>query len=118
MGLTRADLYPTDHVRLADALKALGHPARLSIVRILLDADACITGSLVDELGLAQATVSQHLKVLKEAGLIQGTIDGRTVCYCIDPAGWTALRDAIGPLLHHGPAADICCPDTSTSNQS
>ena len=114
MGLTRADIYPTDHVRLADALKSLGHPARLSIVRILLDADACITGSLVDELGLAQATVSQHLKVLKDAGLIRGTIDGRTVCYCIDPTGWTSLREAIAPLLQHGPAVDICCPEPST----
>ena len=65
--------------------KALGHPARIRIMRLLLAHDACYCGQLVDELGLAQATVSQHLKVLKDAGLVQGEIDGPRVCYCVNP---------------------------------
>jgi ArsR family transcriptional regulator len=69
---------------LARLAKALGHPARVAIVRLLSDGD-CICGAIVDRIPLAQATVSQHLKVLKEAGWITGTIDGPRVCYCIKP---------------------------------
>lgn len=71
--------------RLAVLAKALGHPLRVRILRILARRRACICGELVDELPVAQSTVSQHLKVLKDAGLIQGEIDGPRICYCIDP---------------------------------
>ena len=73
-------------------MKALAHPARIAIIQHLIKADACICGDLVDELGLAQATISQHLKELKNAGLIQGTIDGTSVCYCIDPKVWNQYK--------------------------
>ena len=71
--------------RLAALAKAIGHPARVAIVRMLARFDGCIVGDIVDELPLAQSTVSQHLKQLKSAGLIRGEVDGPRVCYCIDP---------------------------------
>ncbi len=83
---------------LAGLAKALGHPARVKIVRILLRRDACVCGDIVDELPLAQSTVSQHLKVLKEAGLIRGEVDGPRVCYCIEPATLRRLRALVGAL--------------------
>ncbi|MGA9523244.1 MAG: metalloregulator ArsR/SmtB family transcription factor [Myxococcaceae bacterium] len=70
---------------LAGLAKALGHPARVQILRILTRRTSCVCGDIVDELPLAQSTVSQHLKILKEAGLIRGEVDGPRVCYCIDP---------------------------------
>ncbi len=71
--------------QLAQYTKALGHPARVAILRTLAKRGECVCGEIVDELPLAQATVSQHLKVLKDAGLIQGEIDGPRVCYCVNP---------------------------------
>ena len=70
---------------LATLAKALGHPARVKILRFLLERDECMVGAIVDELPLAQSTVSQHLKVLREAGLIHGSVDGPRICYCADP---------------------------------
>lgn len=78
--------------RLAQTLKALAHPARLSIARLLAERDECVCGEIVDDLPLAQSTVSQHLKVLKEAGLVQGTVEGRRTCYCLDPEVLSALE--------------------------
>jgi ArsR family transcriptional regulator len=83
---------------LATLSKALGHPARVKILRLLARRDACICGDIVDELPLAQSTVSQHLKVLKDAGLIRGDIDGPRVCYCIEPGALRRLRDLVGGL--------------------
>jgi ArsR family transcriptional regulator len=83
----------------ADRLKALGHPARLQILRVLAARGTCVCGEVVEVMPLAQATVSQHLKVLKEAGLIRGRIDGKNSCYCLDPRGITDLRDALDELL-------------------
>jgi ArsR family transcriptional regulator len=80
---------------LADQLKALAHPARLEILRVLARRGRCVCGEVVEVMPLSQATVSQHLKVLKEAGLIQGRIDGRNSCYCLDPHGVAELREAL-----------------------
>lgn len=88
MGATKTDLFTKKQNDLALMAKAIAHPARIAILQILIKADACICGDLVEELGLAQATISQHLKELKNAGLIQGTIEGTSVCYCIDPKVW------------------------------
>ncbi|MBL8950470.1 MAG: winged helix-turn-helix transcriptional regulator [Myxococcaceae bacterium] len=77
---------------LATLAKALGHPARVQIVRLLVRKTACVCGDIVDELPLAQSTVSQHLKVLKEAGLIRGEVDGPRVCYCIEPRALRRLK--------------------------
>jgi ArsR family transcriptional regulator len=84
---------------LADRLKALGHPARLEILRVLAARGSCVCGEVVDVMPLAQATVSQHLKVLKEAGLIRGRIDGKNSCYCLDPRGIADLREALDELF-------------------
>ena len=80
------DIDAFDEVEFARYAKTLGHPARVAIVRILLKKEACICGEIVEELPLAQSTVSQHLKQLKDAGLIRGEVDGPRVCYCIEPA--------------------------------
>lgn len=78
--------------------KALAHPARIQIVRLLARRGTCICGEIVDELPLAQSTVSQHLKILKESGLVQGEVDGPRTCYCIDPKGLRRLKALIGAL--------------------
>lgn len=97
-----ADLRPVEgdlaDEELATLAKALAHPARVKIVRILLRKSACICGDIVDELPLAQSTVSQHLKVLKEAGLIRGEVDGPRVCYCIEPHALRRLRTLVAGL--------------------
>lgn len=84
--------------QLARLAKALGHPARVAIIRLLLRRDACVCGEIVEELPLAQSTVSQHLKQLKEAGLVRGEVDGPRVCYCVDAGSITLLRALIDGL--------------------
>ena len=84
--------------QLAVLAKALGHPARVQIMRLLVRREACICGDIVEELPLAQSTVSQHLKVLKEAGLIRGDIDGPRVCYCVEPRTLRRLKALVGSL--------------------
>lgn len=78
--------------------KALGHPARLAIVQLLAGRDSCVCGEIVDELPLSQSTVSQHLKVLKRAGLIMGEIDGPRVCYCLAPGAIVRLKALVAKL--------------------
>ena len=84
----------TNDEQLASRLKALAHPARLRILRLLAERDRCVCGELVDELPQAQATVSQHLKVLREAGFVVGEIEGPSTCYCLAPEAWAMLREA------------------------
>jgi ArsR family transcriptional regulator len=84
--------------RLAELAWALAHPARVRIVRLLLTRQGCLCGEIVEQLPLAQSTVSQHLKILKEAGLIEGTIDGPKVCYCISPARLQELKALVARL--------------------
>jgi ArsR family transcriptional regulator len=91
-------LHPDDE-RLALQLKALAHPARLRILDVLAARGTCICGEIVEVLPLAQATVSQHLKILKDAGLLQGTIEGPRSCYCLDAAALGALRRALDDRL-------------------
>ena len=79
--------------------KALGHPARIAIVEYLLAHNSCICGDLVDELPLSQSTVSQHLKELKQVGILRGDIEGASVCYCIDEKVWTQAREMLTSLL-------------------
>ena len=83
---------------LAMLAKAVGHPARVQILRLLVRRNACICGDIVGELLLAQSTVSQHLKVLKEAGLIRGEVDGPRVCYCVEPRTLRRLRALMAGL--------------------
>lgn len=84
MGLTKTEYFTDKQNAIATMAKALGHPARIAILEYLLKVDTCICGDIVNELPLAQPTISQHLKELKNAGLIKGSIEGTSVCYCID----------------------------------
>ena len=95
MGATKSDIFTKDQNEIALIAKAIGHPARIAILQYLLQKNACVCGDIVDEIGLAQATVSQHLKELKQAGLIKGDIDGRSVCYCIDNTKWDIVKDLL-----------------------
>jgi ArsR family transcriptional regulator len=88
----------TSDLDLATLAKALGHPARVQIVRFLLSCDSCMCGDIVDHLPLAQSTVSQHLKMLKESGLIRGTIDGPRVCYCVEPKVLERFKQLVSGL--------------------
>lgn len=96
------DLHPLEGAEadeeLATLAKVLGHPARVQIVRLLVRRTACVCGDIVDELPLAQSTVSQHLKVLKDAGLIRGEVDGPRVCYCVEPGTLARLKALVAGL--------------------
>ena len=109
MGITKSEIFTDKQNRLALMMKALAHPARIAIIQHLIKANACICGDLVEELGLAQATISQHLKELKSAGLIQGTIEGTSVCYCIDPKTWKQYRSTLDAFFISYPDKDNCC---------
>ena len=100
----KADL--THFAPLAGACKALSHPARLKILQTLAERGSCVCGEIVDAMPLSQATVSQHLKVLKNAGLITGRIDGPKSCYCIDAKAMSGLRDAINQMFG---SLESCC---------
>lgn len=88
MGASKTDLFTKKQNELAAMAKAIAHPARIAILQQLIKTNACICGNLVTDLGLAQPTISQHLKELKLAGIIQGTVEGARVCYCINPKVW------------------------------
>ncbi|MBL9103596.1 MAG: winged helix-turn-helix transcriptional regulator [Myxococcales bacterium] len=98
----RPDLRPVEggpaDAELAALARALGHPARVRILRLLVRRSGCVCGELVEALPLAQSTVSQHLKVLKEAGLIRGEIDGPRTCYCVEPRAMRRLKALVGGL--------------------
>ena len=93
MGTTKTEEFTLKDNKIAKYAKALGHPARIAIIEYLMEVDTCICGDIVNELPLAQPTVSQHLKELKNAGLIKGSIEGNAICYCIDEKSLTKLRD-------------------------
>lgn len=96
MAYTKKAEFETGEIRIAELAKALSHPARVAIIKLLLERQTCICGDIVDELPLSQSTVSQHLKELKDAGLIKGEIDGPRVCYCIDPKVWKQAQKFFG----------------------
>jgi DNA-binding transcriptional ArsR family regulator len=109
MGLTKTEIFSDKQNKLAIMLKALGHPARVAIIQHIIKSNTCICGDLVDELGLAQPTISQHLKELKNAGLIQGTIEGTSVCYCIDPKVWKQLKTNLDSFFVSYDNSAKCC---------
>ncbi len=94
---------------LAKLAKALGHPARIAILDILRQRTSCVCGDIVDQLPLAQATVSQHLKVLKEVGIIQGDISANKTCYCIDPKGWQQAETLLHTFFQSYAVREDCC---------
>lgn len=111
MGTTKTDLFTAEQNQLASLAKALGHPARIAIIQHLIKSKECINGDLVAELGLAQATISQHLKELKTIGIVQGTIEGVSVNYCINPEKWKEIKVLMNSLFDQGfgKAMDECC---------
>jgi ArsR family transcriptional regulator len=100
MGITKTDFFTDKQNDIATLAKALGHPARVAIIDYLLSVDTCICGDIVNELPLAQATVSQHLKELKNAGLIKGNIEGNAICYCIDEKVWLKLQSYFSKITN------------------
>ena len=109
MGITKSALFTEEQNELSILAKALGHPARIAILQYLLSANACINSDLVQELGLAQATISQHLKELKLIGLIQGTVEGVSMSYCINPEKWNELQTLFNHLFDQYPPKNNCC---------
>ena len=92
MGVTKSEIFSDVQNEIAILAKAFAHPARVAILHHLFKVNTCICGDLVDEIGLAQATISQHLKELKTLGLIKGSIAGTSVCYCINPQKWVEMK--------------------------
>ena len=109
MGLTKTEIFTDKQNKLATMIKALGHPARIAIIQHLVKTKACICGDLVEELGLAQATISQHLKELKKVGLIKGTIEGTSVCYCVDEKVWNQFRASFNSFFVTYSPGGKCC---------
>lgn len=109
MGATKSDLFTKKQNDLANMAKAIAHPARIAILQYLQKSSACVCGSIVEELGLAQATISQHLKELKNAGLIQGTIEGTSVCYCINPKVWNEYKHVLSAFFTEVSVKTNCC---------
>ena len=109
MGATKSYEFSVKENKLAKYAKALAHPARIAILNFLARKSSCQCGDIVEELPLSQSTVSQHLKELKEAGLIKGSIDGVKVCYCIDAKEWKAAQVWINQLFDSYKSGDNCC---------
>lgn len=109
MGATKSAEFTLKENKLAKYAKALAHPARVSILKLLAGKETCVCGDIVDELPLSQSTVSQHLKELKEAGLIKGEIEGAKVCYCIDEKEWRIAQARINQLFDTYRKPQKCC---------
>ena len=108
MGATKTDHFTDKQNQIAIIAKALGHPARIAIIEYLLKVNACICGDIVNELPLAQPTVSQHLKELKNAGLIKGNIEGNAICYCIDEKAFAVLNNYFSKIIQTGTNQKCC----------
>lgn len=106
MGITRTERFTERHNRLAVIAKALAHPARIAILEVLVKRGTCVCGDIVDEIPLSQATVSQHLKAMKKAGLIKGEIEGKFSCYCVDAEACREAWQLLGGLFAQ---AKDCC---------
>lgn len=109
MGATKSYHFTTKENKVAKYAKALAHPARISILKLLALKATCQCGDIVEELPLSQSTVSQHLKELKEAGLIKGEIEGAKVCYCIDEKEWKAAQASLNKLFDSYRVGKNCC---------
>ena len=92
MGFSKTEKFTDEQNRIATLTKALGHPARIAILMYLVKKNSCVCGDIVEEIPLAQSTISQHLKALKDAGIIHGDVEGAKTCYCINPKVWTEMK--------------------------
>ncbi|MGO2357268.1 ArsR/SmtB family transcription factor [Mesonia sp.] len=109
MGITKSEIFSPQQNELANFARVLGHPARIAILEHLFKINTCVCGDLVKEIGLAQPTISQHLKELKTIGLIKGEIAGTRVCYCIDEENWKEMRAILSTFLHQSLPEPDCC---------
>ena len=110
MGASKSDHFTDQQNELAILTKALGHPARIAIIEYLIKVNTCICGDIVNELPLSQPTVSQHLKELKNAGLIKGNIEGNAICYCINETGFQKIKNFFEIItLHIEKKKKECC---------
>lgn len=108
MGTTKSVLFSDSQNELANLYKALGHPARIAIIEYLLKSKTCICSDIVNELPLAQPTISQHLKELKAVGIIKGTIEGTTVCYCLDATNLSKMKWFVDAISASNPQNNCC----------
>jgi len=110
MGLAKTEMFTKQQNEIALYAKVFGHPARVSILEHLFKIDTCVCGDLVNEIGLAQPTISQHLKELKLLGLIKGNVEGTSVCYCINKENWTAMKAVMYKFLNQDlNKKETCC---------
>ena len=108
MGLTKSEIFTEQQNQISLIAKAFGHPARVAILQHLFKINSCICGDLVNEIGLAQPTISQHLKELKNIGLIKGNIEGTSICYCIDQDNWSHMKTVISEFLDQDINMNCC----------
>lgn len=109
MGITKTEGFTSKITDMAEVLKALGHPARLAIVEFLAKTPSCVCNDIVDEIPLAQPTISRHLSELKKVGLIQGSIEGKNICYCISEERWSEVSDLVENLSKQLTQTNKCC---------
>ncbi|WAC39726.1 ArsR/SmtB family transcription factor [Pedobacter sp. SL55] len=109
MGVTKTEIFNEQQNRLAILFKALAHPARIAILQYIIKQNACICNDLVEELGLAQATISQHLRELKNIGIIKGNIEGTSICYCINEVAWQETKAELNAFLVDVTTINNCC---------
>ena len=109
MGITKTEIFSEQQNQIAMLAKAFGHPARVAILQHLFKTNTCICGDLVAEIGLAQPTISQHLKELKNLGLIKGSIEGTSICYCIDTDNWVKMKEVMLRFLDQDVSIEKCC---------
>lgn len=109
MGLAKTEIFTDQQNQIALFAKVFGHPARVAILQHLFKIQTCVCGDLVDEIGLAQPTVSQHLKELKQLGLIRGNVEGTSVCYCIDAENWANMKEVMLEFLNQDVPQTNCC---------
>ncbi len=107
MGITKTQIFTDKQNDLAQFFKVLGHPARVAILQYISNQNACICNDLVEEIGLAQATISQHLKELKSIGLIKGEVEGKSMCYCINVERWTDIQNQLNSFFNN--TKSNCC---------
>jgi DNA-binding transcriptional ArsR family regulator len=107
MGVTKTQIFTDKQNDLAQFFKVLGHPARVAILQYISKQNACICSDLVDEIGLAQATISQHLKELKSINLLKGEVEGKRMCYCINVERWSEIQEQLNTFFNN--AKSNCC---------
>ncbi|MDA8768900.1 metalloregulator ArsR/SmtB family transcription factor [Winogradskyella sp.] len=109
MGLVKSEIFTEKQNKISQLAKAFAHPARVAILQHIFNTNTCICGDLVEEIGLAQSTISQHLKELKNIGLITGNIEGTSVCYCIDNTKWSEMKNTLYQFLNQDILNNNCC---------